>query len=114
MPRRAQAVSGVYEKTEGSGIWYIRYRLNGKLVRKRVGTRTQAINYLAKVRHIRASGDGIVPTTATQAARTMAEAKADIQGVMFSELCDGLLKHIQKNPKEYKDQEGTHLRGLNC
>ena len=110
MARTPAPTAGVYEKNEGSNIWYVRYRLHGYLVRKKIGTRQQAINYLAKVRHIRASGDGIVPTTATQPARTTAEAKADIQGVMFGELCDGLLKHIQKNPTEYKDQRNPPQR----
>jgi len=110
MARKAQQVAGVYEKNEDSGVWYVRYRLHGHLVRKKIGSRQQAINYLSKVRHIRASGDGVVPATATQPARTTAEAKADIQGVMFGELCDGLLKQIQKNPTEYKDQRNPPQR----
>jgi integrase len=110
MARKAQQVAGVYEKNKDSGVWYVRYRLNGHLVRKMIGTRIQAVNYLSKVRHIRASGDGTVPTTAAQPARTTAEAKAAIQSVMFGELCDGLLKHIQKNPTEYKDQRNPPQR----
>jgi integrase len=110
MARKAQPVSGVYEKNEDSGVWYVRYRLHGHLVRKKIGSRQQAINYLSKVRHIRASGDGVVPVTATVPARTTAEAKEDFQGVMFGELCDGLLAYIKKNPTEYKDQRNPPQR----
>jgi integrase len=110
MARKAQPVSGVYEKNEGSGVWYIRYRVKGKLIRKRVGTHQQAKDLLSKVKYIRASGDGIVPTTAKEPARTTAEAKEHTEGVLFGVLCDGLLKHIAKNPAEYKDQRNPPQR----
>jgi integrase len=105
--RQAKQVSGVYEKTEGSGIWYIRYRTQGKLVRKKVGTQKQAKDYLDKLRLVRATGDGIVPVTATQPVRTVKEAAelAVVQGsILISKLCDGLLKQIQERPREYMDQ----------
>ena len=105
--RQAKQVSGVYEKNEGSGIWYIRYRTQGKLVRKKVGTQKQAKDYLDKLKLVRATGDGIVPVTATEPVRTVKEAAdlAGIQGsVLLSELCDGLLKQIKDRPREYKDQ----------
>ena len=57
MPRAPRPSSGVYEKNPGSRIWYIRYRINGKLVRKKIGTRQQAIDQLDKVRFLRASGE---------------------------------------------------------
>jgi hypothetical protein len=79
MPRKAQAISGVSEKNEGSGVWYIRYRLNGELGRKMIGTRKQAGDYLNKVRHIRASR-GWIPTTATEPARAATDTKDDLQG----------------------------------
>ena len=40
--RKAKRIKSVYEKNEGSGIWYVRYRLDGKLVRKKIGTQAQA------------------------------------------------------------------------
>jgi integrase len=109
-------VKGVYERIPCSNIWHVQYRLPsnngtpGKLVRKLIGTHKQAIDYLAKVRHIRASGDGVVPTTAREPARTTAEAKEHTQGVMFGDLCDGLMKHIANNPTEYKDQRNPPQR----
>jgi integrase len=110
MARKAQPVSGVYEKTEDSGIWYVRYRLRGKLIRKKVGTRKQAVDYLDKIKYIRASGDGAVPTSAKQVARTAAEMKTEISEVTIGELCDGLIKHIKKNPAEYRDQRNPPQR----
>ena len=107
MARQAKQVSGVYEKVDGSGIWYIRYRTLGKLVRKKIGTQKQAKDYLDKLKLVRATGDGIVPVTATQPVRTVKEAAdlAVVEGsVLISKLCDGLLKQIQDRPREYKDQ----------
>jgi integrase len=121
MAKQPKKITGVYQKYE-DGDWYVQYRLSpepvgpgekkkpGKLIRKMIGTRQQAIDYLSKVRHIRASGDGILPTTATQPARTAAEARTDMEGVVFGDLCDGLLKQIQKNPTEYKDQKNPPQR----
>ena len=74
MARQAKPVSGVYEKVERSGVWYIRYRTQGKLVRKKIGTQKQAKDYLDKLKLVRATGDGIVPVTATEPVRTVKEA----------------------------------------
>jgi integrase len=107
MARQAKPVSGVYEKVDGSGVWYIRYRTQGKLVRKKIGTQKQAKDYLDKLKLVRATGDGIIPVTATAPVRTVKEA-ADLavveRSVLISKLCDGLLKQIQDRPREYKDQ----------
>lgn len=110
--RTTKAVAGVYEKNKGSGVWYVRYRLDGHLVRKRIGHKDAAVTYLEKVRYIRSSGEGSVPETAKQTARTTAELKAEISGVTVGHLCDALLKHIQ-NPKQahrYKDQANPPRR----
>jgi hypothetical protein len=104
MPRKAKPVSGVFEKTEGSGIFYVRYRVNGKLVRKKIGTRSQAVDYLNKVKHIRSSGDGVVPVTAKAPARTSAEIRELMEGSTLGELADGLLQQIISDPERYKDQ----------
>jgi hypothetical protein len=90
----------------------VRYRLHGHLVRKKIGSRHQAIDYLKKVRYIRASGDGAVPTSAKQSARTATEMKQEVSEVTVTDLCDLLLKHIQ-NPKfshKYKDQANPPRR----
>ncbi len=33
------------EKNPGSGVWYVRYRVNGKLVRKQLGKKHEAATY---------------------------------------------------------------------
>lgn len=44
MPRKTQPRStGVWEKVPGSGVWWIRYRVEGKLKREKVGRRGDAI-----------------------------------------------------------------------
>jgi len=117
MARQAKKVAGVYEKYPGSGGWYIQYRLTaepgqkqGKLVRKKIGTRQKAIEYLNKVKHIRTTGEGIVPETARTVARTFAEESGAGDAVVFGTLCDGLSDHIRKNPTEYKDQRNPPQR----
>jgi len=64
MPSGSRPSSGVYENDPGSGIWYARLRVNGKLVRKSIGTKTEAIAYVEKARMIRRTGAGILPTSA--------------------------------------------------
>jgi integrase len=45
MPRRPVAkATGVWEKVPGSGVWWIRYRAEGKLKREKVGRRSDAID----------------------------------------------------------------------
>jgi integrase len=113
MPRAPRPVSGVYEKNPGSGIWYVRYRINGKLVRKKIGTRQQAIDHLDKVRFLRTTGEGIVATTAKQYTRTK-QALADLGegGITIEKLGDEYLAHIQdeNNPNRPLDQENPPQR----
>jgi hypothetical protein len=45
MPRTAKRKErGVFEKAPGSGIWWIRYKVNGVEHREKVGRRGDAIN----------------------------------------------------------------------
>jgi integrase len=45
MPRRPKVkATGVWEKEPGSGVWWIRYRAEGKLKREKVGRRSDAID----------------------------------------------------------------------
>jgi integrase len=116
MSRKPKKVSGVYERNPGSGVFHVQYRIpspnggRGRLIRKMVGTRQEAIDYLNKVKHIRASGSGVLPTTAKRPAVTFAEESAAQGSVLFGELCDELLKHIKDNPREYKDQRNPPQR----
>ncbi len=80
MPKAAKPVTGVYEKQPGSGLWYVRIRIKGKLIRKAIGTRQQAIEYAEKQRTIHRTGTGVVPTTAKKPAQTFAEIEKTRQG----------------------------------
>jgi len=45
VPRKEQQrVPGVWEKVAGSGVWWIRYRVDGKLRREKVGRKGDAID----------------------------------------------------------------------
>src|ERR1700729_2434317 len=101
MARKPAPVEGVYER--GSGIWYARYRMNGKLVRKSFGSdRNAAVAYVEKARTLKRSGGGIVPATARRALQTFAEMAVVGGTTTVAELCDDLERHIQKNPTSYK------------
>lgn len=107
MAREAKKITGIYEHVKGSGIWFVRYRVDGKLVRKKIGTQAQAKSYLDKLNYVRASGDGIVPLTAKQVVRTAKEAAdaPDAPGqVTLGELCEGLTTAIAVDPEHYRDQ----------
>lgn len=113
MARAPKPVSGVYEKNPGSGIWYIRYRINGKLVRKKIGTRQQAIDHLDKVRFLRTSGEGVVATSAKQYTRTKQElADYGEGGITIQKLGDEYLAYIQgeDNPDRPLDQQNPPQR----
>jgi site-specific recombinase XerD len=113
MARKPKPVANVYEKNAGSGIWYIRYRIDGKLVRKKVGNHQQATNQVTILQGIRASDPTIIPSSAKQPIRTAAEvaaAKTAESNVLLSQLCDGLLGHIQTHPHDYRDQHNPPIR----
>jgi integrase len=76
MARPLKDVKGVYEHIEGSGVWYIRYRHNGKLTRKSIGSREAAIKTLDKVNLIRRTGSGVVAKSAKEHTLTHAELAA--------------------------------------
>ena len=105
MSKRPKPVEGVYEKTPGSGTWYTRLRVDGKLIRKAVGSRAEAIAYIEKARTIRRTGHGILPSTARRPARTFAELEMTGGDVLLSELCDEYLDHLldPKNPDQPRD-----------
>jgi site-specific recombinase XerD len=110
MARKVAPVEGVYQR-EGSDSWYARYWQNGKKVRKSFGRdRDAAIAYLEKARLLKRTGEGEVPTTAKRPVLTFAEMREEVSGVTVADLCDLMLKHIENNPKKYKDQENPPRR----
>jgi integrase len=76
MGRPLKQVRGVYEYPAGSGVWYIRYRQDGKLIRKSIGSRDDAINEMDKVQLIRRTGSGVIAKSAKQHTRTLDELAA--------------------------------------
>jgi integrase len=106
MPRAMKSIKGLYEHEPGSGVWYIRYKLNGKLVRKSIGRRQQALDELDKVNIIRRSGAGVVASSAKERTRTFVElAGLDGSGVTVDQLCSDYLTHIadETNPNGPSD-----------
>ncbi len=102
MGRKPSQVEGIYERKEGSGFWYARFRVDGKLTRKAFGRdRAKAVAYVEMSRTGRRSGDRVVVPT-PKASRKVAEEQTT--GVLLDELCTGLLNHIQSRPNVYKDQ----------
>ncbi len=110
MAKPKAQVEGVYEKNPGSGIWYTRLRVNGKLVRKKIGTFKAAKEYIEKARTVRNTGAGIVPQTARHPARTLEELERIGGAVTVGALCEDWLKHIKSRPTEYKDQRNPPQR----
>ncbi len=110
MARKAAKVAGVYEKYEGSGVWYVRYKIKGKPVRKAVGTRQQAIDYLDKVKYLRSTGEGIVPSTAKKPVKSFEEIEKQGGLVTVADLCDDWLTYVRANPSDYKDQRNPPIR----
>ena len=95
MGRPLKKIQGLYEKVPGSGIWYIRYRLKGQLVRKMVGSRDAAIAALQKVTTVRSSGLGVVAKSAKAVTLTHAEqATVEIGKITVGDICDHYLAHI--------------------
>ena len=92
MPKQ---VEGVYEKNPNSGVWYTRLRVGGKLVRKAIGTRSEAIAYIEKARTLRRTGEGVVPQTAKRPARTFTEIEKAGGQTTIDKLCESYLAHIQ-------------------
>jgi integrase len=111
MAKQAAYVEGVYERIPGSGIWHARYRQDGKLVRKSFGrNRAAAIAYVEKARTLKRTGEGWVPSTAKAAPKTKTEMELTGSTVTVGELCDDLLRYIQRKPDVYKDQKNPPFR----
>lgn len=79
MPRREQPrVTGVWEKVRGSGVWWIRYRVDGKLKREKVGRKGDAIA-LYQLRKSQTRAGKKLPANLRSA------------GVRFREMADAIL-----------------------
>lgn len=114
MPRPPAPVKGVYQRDDDpSGAWYARIRVDGKLVKKSFGRdRAAAVEYVEKARTLRRSGEGYLPKNAKGLPKTAQELSTTPEGsgVLVSELCDDLLRHIQSKPNTFKDQKNPPFR----
>ncbi|WP_213805778.1 tyrosine-type recombinase/integrase [Granulicella sp. dw_53] len=113
MARKPKAVSGVFEKVPGSGIWYIRYRFDGKNVRRRIGSQSEAEAELAKTKLIKR---GVVPGTVAKSAkeqtRTLSQIDGVQSGITINQLCEDYLAFISSPscPKPPRDQSSPKQR----
>ena len=91
MPRKSQQrVTGVWEKVPGSGVWWIRYRVDGKLRREKVGRKGDAIAlYQQRKSEVRAGKK--LPTNLRNA------------GVRFKELADAILVYSASHHRDTKN-----------
>ncbi len=79
MPRKSTAKAvGVWEKEAGSNVWWVRYRVDGKLKREKVGRKSDAIDlYRKRKAEVRA---GIkLPTNMRSRAVKFAEIASDAE-----------------------------------
>jgi integrase len=81
---------GVYERVKGSGIYYARYRVKGKLYREIAGTRTQATK-LYKLRTAEALQGKLPP------------ALRNMKAVTFGELAKSAIEWSKINKKSFQD-----------
>jgi integrase len=91
MRRRTQAkATGVWEKVPGSGIWWIRYRVDGKLKREKVGRKSDAIAlYQQRKSEIRAGKK--LPDNLRAS------------GIKFSELAKDILSYSEKHHRDTRN-----------
>ncbi len=91
MPRKDQTrVRGVWERVPGSGVWWIRYRVEGKLKREKVGRKGDAIT-LYQMRKSDARAGAKLPSNLRSA------------GVKFSELADAILAYSASHHRDTKN-----------
>ena len=81
---------GVWERVSGSGIWWIRYRVEGKLKREKVGRKGDAID-LYRQRKSDARAGAKLPSNLRTA------------GVKFKELADAILVYSVSHHRDTKN-----------
>src|SRR5579863_6134829 len=83
---------GIFEKVKGSGIFYARYRIKGRLYREIAGTRTQA-KKLYKLRVAEALQGKLPP------------ALRNTKAVTFAEIAKDAEDHSKANKKSFQDDK---------
>jgi site-specific recombinase XerD len=91
MPRKEQPrVTGVWEKVRDSGDWWIRYRVDGKLKREKVGRKSDAIA-LYQLRKSQTRAGKKLPANLRSA------------GVRFRELTDAILAYSASHHRDSRN-----------
>lgn len=90
MPRKEAKARGVYEKTPGSGVWWIRYQVDGQLHREKVGRRGDAID-LYKIRKAEILSGRKLPQNMRQ------------QGLKFKALADDILQYSANHHQDKRN-----------
>ena len=91
MPRKEQPrVTGVWEKAPGSGVWWIRYRVDGKLKREKVGRKSDAIA-LYQLRKSQTRAGKKLPANLRDA------------GIRFRELADAILTYSASHHRDTRN-----------
>jgi site-specific recombinase XerD len=100
MPRKNRhRVTGVWEKVPGSGVWWIRYRVDGKLKREKVGRKSDAIALYQKRKADSRAGVKL-PTNLRSA------------GVRFKELADAILTYSAAHHRDTRSVQSRLSRIL--
>jgi integrase len=86
--KKTKLPMGIFEKVSGSGIYWIRFTAEGKILREKVGSLAAAKNRLG-VRHVQASA-GTLPNSS----------EPRPQKVTFAELVDDANKHLKSERTE--------------
>lgn len=91
MPRKEQTrVPGVWEKVPGSSVWWIRYRVDGKLRREKVGRKGDAI---ALYQHRKST---------TRAGAKLPENMRNT-GIKFKDLADSILEYSATHHRDTRN-----------
>jgi site-specific recombinase XerD len=91
MPRKDQSrVTGVWEKVRDSSVWWIRYRVDGKLKREKVGRKGDAIA-LYQLRKSQTRAGKKLPANLRNA------------GVRFNELADAILTYSASHHRDTRN-----------
>ena len=94
-----RAEKGIYEQYPGSGVWSVRYMVDGRLVRKVIGKKKAAQDYYGSIKHHIRTGDIAVPKSAKKPA-----------AVTVGELCDDYLELVKTRPDRFRDQLNPERR----
>src|SRR5277367_6096565 len=100
MPRKSTVrATGVWERVPGSGIWWVRYRINGVLKREKVGRKSDAIALYQKRKAEHRAGTKL-PNNLRNAS------------VRFRVIADEITQYSEKHHRDRRNIDGRLKRIL--